>query len=116
VSAEHGGRFSAVARAANDSAGRPARAPRRLGVLLRRLDLRRPGRPFYKRAQLACADLAHAEVVRFRDLDRLTLFADNLVPHVWRVDGLLAYDEGLLARSSRGAPRARLRRGGEIRA
>lgn len=67
-------------------------------MLLRRLDLRRPGRPFYKRAQLACADLAHAEVVRFRDLDRLTLFADNLVPHVLRVDGLLAYDEGLLAR------------------
>ena len=38
----------------------------------------------------------------FHDFDRLTIFADNLVPHVLRVDGLLAYDDELLARIERG--------------
>ena len=32
---------------------------------------------------------------KFHDLDELTIFADNLVPHVLRVDGVLAYDEEL---------------------
>lgn len=62
--------------------------------------------PFYKRAQLAAADLAIAfggeGPGRFGDLDRLTIFADNLVPHVLRVDGVLAYDEGLAARIDAG--------------
>jgi len=61
--------------------------------------------PFYKRAQLTAADLALAlegrGLGRFEDLDRLTIFADNLVPHVLRVDGVLKYDEGLAARIDR---------------
>lgn len=61
--------------------------------------------PFYKRAQLTAADLAVAfdgqNWGRFNDLDQLTIFADNLVPHVLRVDGVLAYDEDLLARINR---------------
>jgi Potential Queuosine, Q, salvage protein family len=57
--------------------------------------------PFYKRAQLTAADLATAGVVQFRDLDRLTIFADNLVPHVLRLDGVLVYDPGLVARIER---------------
>ncbi|MEA2154943.1 MAG: hypothetical protein QOE11_1083 [Solirubrobacteraceae bacterium] len=52
-------------------------------------------RGFYKRAQIAAADLALAGVARFGDLDRLTIFADNLVPHVLRCDGVLRYDERL---------------------
>jgi hypothetical protein len=56
---------------------------------------------FYKRAQLTAADLAVARVAEFRDLDRLTIFADNLVPHVLRVDGVLRYDPDLLARINR---------------
>jgi hypothetical protein len=36
-------------------------------------------------------------VARFDDLDRLTIFADNLVPHVLRVDGVLRYDPRLAA-------------------
>ncbi|MCA1644300.1 MAG: queuosine salvage family protein [Chloroflexi bacterium] len=44
---------------------------------------------FYKRAQLTASDLAVAHVAQFGDLDRLTIFADNLVPHVLRVDGIL---------------------------
>ena len=38
---------------------------------------------------------------KFHDLDELTIFADNLVPHVLRVDGVLAYD-GHLARQIEG--------------
>jgi Potential Queuosine, Q, salvage protein family len=58
--------------------------------------------PFLKRAQIAAADLARAGVAAFRDLDCLTMFADNLVPHVLRIDGLLSYDAGLLDRIERG--------------
>lgn len=58
--------------------------------------------PFLKRAQITAADLARAGVAAFRDLDRLTMFADNLVPHVLRIDGLLTYDPGLLERIDRG--------------
>jgi hypothetical protein len=54
-------------------------------------------RGFYKRAQIAASDLALAGVARFGDLDRLTIFADNLVPHVLRCDGVLRYDDGLAA-------------------
>jgi hypothetical protein len=58
--------------------------------------------PFLKRAQLTAADLALATGHRFDDLDRLTLFADNLVPHVLRLDGVLAYDPELVARIEAG--------------
>jgi len=34
----------------------------------------------------------------FRDLHGMTMFADNLVPHVLRMDGMLLYDEDLAAR------------------
>lgn len=61
--------------------------------------------PFYKRAQLTAADLAlafgNAGPGRFADLDQLTLFADNLVPHVLRVDGVLVYEQGLAERIDR---------------
>jgi Potential Queuosine, Q, salvage protein family len=50
---------------------------------------------FYKRAQILPSDLELAGVASFHDLDRLTIFADNLVPHVLRVDGVLVYDTGL---------------------
>jgi hypothetical protein len=52
---------------------------------------------FYKRAQIAANDLALANVAQFDDLDELTIFADNLVPHVLRCDGVLVYDEALAA-------------------
>jgi Queuosine salvage protein len=54
--------------------------------------------PFYKRAQLAAADLHRAGVAELPGLDRLTAFADNLVPHVLRVDGILHLDPDLTAR------------------
>ena len=61
--------------------------------------------PFYKRAQLTAADLAIAfhgkGWGRFDDLDEVTIFADNLIPHVLRMDGVLLYDTDLAARIDR---------------
>jgi hypothetical protein len=54
--------------------------------------------PFFKRAQIAAADLALAGIAPAGDLAELTLFADNLVPHVLRVDGVLEVDPDLVAR------------------
>lgn len=52
---------------------------------------------FYKRAQIAGSDLALGGVAEFGDLDALTIFADNLVPHVLRCEGVLVYDDRLAA-------------------
>ncbi|MDQ5808715.1 MAG: queuosine salvage family protein [Actinomycetota bacterium] len=52
---------------------------------------------FYKRAQILANDLALASVAEFGDLDSLTIFADNLVPHVLRTDGVLVYSDELAA-------------------
>jgi hypothetical protein len=58
--------------------------------------------PFYKRAQITCSDLAEAfggrGLGQFRDIDELTLFADNLVPHVLRSFGVLLYSPDLAKR------------------
>jgi hypothetical protein len=58
--------------------------------------------PFYKRAQITVSHLARAfdgqGLGRFEDVDRLTAFADNMVPHVLRMRGVLVYDRGLAAR------------------
>ena len=50
---------------------------------------------FYKRAQIAAAGLGRPGV------ERLTAFADNLVPHVLRLDGVLAFDDDLVDRIER---------------
>jgi hypothetical protein len=52
-------------------------------------------RGFYKRAQIVANDLTLAGLAQFDDVDRLTIFADNLVPHVLRVDGVLRYSPAL---------------------
>jgi hypothetical protein len=71
---------------------------------------------FYKRAQIVSSDLALAGVAEFDDLDRLTIFADNLVPHVLRVDGVLVYEEELAARIDAEEPLPSGREEAEIRA
>lgn len=62
--------------------------------------------PFYKRAQITAADLSLAlhnqRLGFFYDLDKLTIFADNAVPHILRVDGILRYEESLAARIDSG--------------
>lgn len=101
-----GGRFPALVEAAEGRAGRLvellAGMPMFQDVALYRgLQV-----PFYKRAQLATADLAIAFAGRgwgcFTDLDELTLFADNLVPHVLHQDGVLAYRKELAGRIDAG--------------
>ncbi len=52
---------------------------------------------FYKRAQITANDMALGGVAEFSDLHDLTIFADNLVPHVLRVDGVLRYEAELAA-------------------
>ena len=62
--------------------------------------------PFYKRAQITVSDLALAfsgqGAGEFHDLDELTIFADNLVPHVLWVDKVLEYDDDLVSRIVQG--------------
>jgi hypothetical protein len=101
VTGEYGGHFAAVADAAAGSATR-------LALLLGgwrcfadhsrydELDI-----PFLKRAQIAAADLQRVGAAELRDLERLTMFADNLVPHVLRLDGVLRFSEELIARIER---------------
>lgn len=56
----------------------------------------------YKRAQITVQDLAvtfeHQGPGRFDDLHRVTMFADNLVPHVLRVNNILQFSPELLSR------------------
>ncbi len=56
---------------------------------------------FFKRAQIAAADLhliaGKNGLDLFRDIDRLTIFADNAVPHVLRTDGIVTYGKDLAA-------------------
>jgi hypothetical protein len=102
----YGGRFAGPIEEAGGSAARL------VGILARMPFYRDVARyeelavPFYKRAQLTAADLAAAfrgeGPGRFHDLDRLTLFADNLVPHVLRREGVLAYADALARRIDAG--------------
>jgi putative queuosine salvage protein len=71
---------------------------------------------FYKRAQIVPSDLALAGIAAFADLDVLTIFADNLVPHVLRLDGVLRYAPSLSARIDAGELLAPGREEREIRA
>jgi hypothetical protein len=59
-------------------------------------------RGFYKRAQIVASDFHLAGVAEFGDLDRLTIFADNLLPHVLRCEGVLAYEPSLAERIDAG--------------
>lgn len=62
---------------------------------------------FYKRAQITAADLhlafRHMGRTLFHDIHRLTMFADNAVPHVLRVDGILEYEPWLASKIDSGA-------------
>jgi hypothetical protein len=98
---EHGGSFLALARSAGTAEGLAtelASWPTWFDVSPYE-ELRVP---FFKRAQIAAADLALAGLAPGDDLARLTLFADNLVPHVLRLDGVLELDDGLVARIDAG--------------
>ncbi len=57
---------------------------------------------FYKRAQIAAADLARNGLAEFADLGELTAFADNLVPHVLSQDEVITLDPDLARTISQG--------------
>jgi hypothetical protein len=102
VGDEHGGRFADVVDAAGSSA---VTLVQTLGGWESFADTSAYDGieiAFLKRAQIAAADLSRTGVAAFRDLDRLTMFADNLVPHVLRLDGLLSYEDALLERIEHG--------------
>ena len=101
VAADHEGRFAAIV---DDCGGSAVRLARRLGAWDCYADISHRGSlalPFLKRAQIAAADLQRTGVAQWRDLGALTMFADNLVPHVLRLDGVLRFDPGLGARIDR---------------
>ena len=102
IAADHDGRFAAVLDAAGSSAVALVEELRSWECFADSSRYDDRDVPFLKRAQITAADLARGGVAAFRDLDRLTMFADNLVPHVLRVDGLLSYDPGLRDRIDRG--------------
>jgi hypothetical protein len=89
VGAEHGGSFAALADAAGGSAVALAELLCRWRSFADASIYMEREVPFFKRAQIAAADLDRAGVASFDDLGQLTAFADNLVPHVLRVDGVL---------------------------
>ncbi|MBL4795956.1 MAG: hypothetical protein JKY50_00930 [Oleispira sp.] len=51
--------------------------------------------PFLKRAQIMLQDIKLAlpnhDLIQFKDLDDLTIFADNILPFVFNCDGLIKY-------------------------
>ena len=106
LEARHGGSFQRAVASADGSADRLAASL--CEMPLYRDVARYAGFdvPLYKRAQITAADLAAAFCGSgpgaFRDLSELTIFADNLVPHVLRCEGVLVYDALLLARIERG--------------
>ena len=100
------GEFTALVEAAGSSAGRLVQLLKKMPYfndvgLYSGIEV-----PFYKRAQLTAADLKIAFNGRrwgyFDDLDHLTIFADNLVPHVLRMDGVLIYEKSLIDRITTG--------------
>ncbi len=102
LAADYGGSFEGPV---GEAAGSAERLVRILARMPFYRDEARYGElrvPFYKRAQITCADLALSFEGRgpgaFRDLRELTLFADNLVPHVLRMKGALRYAPDLAAR------------------
>lgn len=63
---------------------------------------------FYKRAQILANDLFLAfegeSPASFPDIDQLTMFADNLLPHYFRMEGILRYHADLERQIEHGEP------------
>ena len=106
LEASHGGSFRAAVEAAKGSAEALAESLAEMPLYRDVSRYRGFEVPLYKRAQITASDLAAAfegrGPGRFHDLDRLTIFADNLVPHVLRCEGVLVYAPALAKRIERG--------------
>ena len=102
VAERHGGDFAGPARAAGGSAVALVDELSAWDCFADVSVYRGERVPFLKRAQIVASDLPYAGAADFTDLDRLTLFADNLIPHVLRLDGVLLFEPGLVERIERG--------------
>ena len=107
LSQRFGGRFTALVEAADGSAERLATSLAQMPYFQDVATYKDFSVPLYKRAQITASDLAlafdGAGYGSFKDLDKLTIFADNLVPHVLRLDGIMHFDKELEARINKGA-------------
>jgi hypothetical protein len=99
--AEDAGGFLALARAGNGSVVALAERLAELPMWRDASPYEDLQVPFFKRAQIAAADLHMQGLAEGDDLAALTIFADNLVPHVLRLDGVLEFDDDLAARIDR---------------
>lgn len=101
----YGGAFDGPVREARGSAERLTRLLARMPMYQDVATYQGFRVPFLKRAQITCADLGTAlrgrGLGQFDDLAKLTIFADNLVPHTLRMLGVLSYDQLLLQRIER---------------
>jgi hypothetical protein len=101
VRAHHGGSFLGLARSGDGSAVALAEHLAQLPTWHDVSPYDGLRVPFFKRAQLAAADLHLQGIAPAVDVAALTLFADNLVPHVLRIDGVLEFADELVARIDR---------------
>jgi len=103
---EHGSSFLALVGSAEGSANRLTRILAALPTYADVAVYDGQEVPLLKRAQITAADLHRAFHGRgpgsFADIGQLTAFADNLVPHVLRVDGILRLDPDLEQAIDRG--------------
>lgn len=106
VTERYGGQFAALVEGAGHSAGHLVGELADLPIYRDTWAYGDLEVPLLKRAQITVNDLATtfdgSGLGRFVDLDRLTMFPDNLVPHVLRVDGVLRYEATLARRIDSG--------------
>jgi hypothetical protein len=99
VSDKFSGRFEGLVEAAGGSAEQLATLLAEMPFYRDVADYEGMAVGFYKRAQITASDLAGAFANQgwgdFHDLDCATIFADNLVPHVLRYEGVLDYEQSL---------------------
>jgi hypothetical protein len=95
VAHDHGGSFAAVIEAAKGSAPALADLLTTWAAFADISTYEDRAVPLFKRAQLVPADANRAGVATLGDERRLTAFADNLVPHVLRVDGVIHLEPSL---------------------
>jgi hypothetical protein len=100
------GRFTALIESANSSAGRLVQLLKEMPYFNDIARYNSTEVQFFKRAQISAADLSlafHGDGWGyFEDLDQMTIFADNLVPHVLRIDEILTYEQSLIRRINAG--------------
>jgi len=101
VEAAHRGAFLALARAGHGSAVALAEHLAALPTWRDVSTYDGARVPLFKRAQLTAADLHRHGLAPAADVGALTLMADNLVPHVLRIDGVLEFAPALVDRIDR---------------